>query len=493
MLLPGFPLERGKPYEFEFQNEGAVIHSAGNDVYYVSSRENWYPSNPARFSQYEVTFRYPKNLDLVVAGELVDEATEGDWKIVRRRFSSPVRMLGFNLGNYQHVSLARDPYKIEVYANKKIEPELQPKPKPAEVLPPEAPGWALGRGTPARVVSAAWFPPPEPRREPPDPTARLQQLASEIAGAFEFMTAKFGPPAVASLTVSPIPGSFGQGFPGLLYLPTFSYLDPAQRPVSSRSEFDQTLFSQVLSAHEVAHQWWGNVVAPASDQDNWLMEALANYSALLYLEQRSGPKALDSVLAVFKQRLLAPAAEGRTVESMGPITWGARLQSSQAPDAWRTITYEKGSWIMHMLRRRLGDERFLAMLGELAKRYRHATLTSEQFRALAAEFLPKNSVDPALETFFENWVYSTGIPTLRMEYSTKGKAPAIKVSGTLSQSEVDAGFSAWVPVQIQLSGGKSLTQWVRTDSEPVSFSVALKQAPLKVLLDPSESVLAVRK
>jgi aminopeptidase N len=235
------------------------------------------------------------------------------------------------------------------------------------------------------------------------------------------------------------------------------------------------------------------VVAPASDQDNWLMEALANYSALLYLEQRSGPKAVDSVLAVFKKRLLAPVAEGRTVESMGPITWGARLQSSQAPDAWRTITYEKGSWIMHMLRRRLGDEGFLAMLGELAKRYRHRTLTSEQFRKLAAEFLPKNSVDPALETFFENWVYSTGIPTLRMEYSSKGKPPAIKLSGTLSQSGVDAGFSAWVPVQIQLSGGKSLTQWVRTDSEPVIFSVALKQAPLKVLLDPSDSVLAVRK
>jgi aminopeptidase N len=102
-------------------------------------------------------------------------------------------------------------------------------------------------------------------------------------------------------------------------------------------------------------------------------------------------------------------------------------------------------------------------------------------------------VDPTLETFFENWVYSTGIPALRMEYSTKGKAPAIKVSGTLSQSEVDAGFSAWVPVEVQLSGGKPLTQWVRTDSEPVSFSVALKQAPLKVLLDPADSVLAVRK
>ncbi len=224
------------------------------------------------------------------------------------------------------------------------------------------------------------------------------------------------------------------------------------------------------------------------------MEALANYSALLYLEKRSGPKALDNVLAVYRKRLLAPVAEGRTVESMGPIMWGARLQSSQAPDAWRTITYEKGSWIMHMLRRRLGDERFLAMLGELAKRYRHATLTSEQFRALVAEFLPQELA------WTQRWrrssrTGSTRPASRRSEWSIRRKErrrPS-RSAARCASPRWTLGFSAWVPVEVQLSGGKSLTQWVRTDSEPVSFSVALKQAPLKVLLDPAESVLAVRK
>ena len=95
------------------------------------------------------------------------------------------------------------------------------------------------------------------------------------------------------------------------------------------------------------------------------MEALANYSALLYLERRRGVKALDSVLDGYRKRLLAEATEGRTRESMGPIIWGTRLVSSQAPDAWQAIVYEKGSWIMHMLRRRLGDDRFFAVLAEL--------------------------------------------------------------------------------------------------------------------------------
>jgi hypothetical protein len=412
----------------------------------------------------------------------VEQGTEGDWNIVRRRISTPVRFLGFNLGEYQRIELARGPYKIEVYANKQIEPGIEARTKHVEVVR----SWvgAARRGAVPLITMGG---------SPPDPTARLKQLASEIAGAFEFMAARFGPPAVPNLTVSPIPGGFGQGFPGLVYLATVSYLRPEERPFPAENEYLRTFYSEIISAHEVAHQWWGNVVAPASDQDAWVMEALANYSALLYLEQRSGPKARDAVLAAYKKRLLAPAAEGLTVESMGPIIWGSRLLSSQAPDAWRAITYEKGSWIVHMLRRRLGDERFLAMLRQLPKRYRYATLTTEQFRALAAGFLPKGSVDPSLETFFENWVYSTGIPALRMQYSAKGKEPAVKVTGTVSQSDVGEGFTAWVPIQIQLAGGKSVTQWVRTDSEPVSFSVALKQAPLKVLLDPAGSVLAVRK
>jgi hypothetical protein len=95
----------------------------------------------------------------------------------------------------------------------------------------------------------------------PDPHAHLQRLAAEIGAAFEFMAGKFGAPPLRTLTVSPIPGSFGQGFPGLVYLSTISYLPAEQRPVSANNEYLQTFFSDILHAHEVAHQWWGNAVS----------------------------------------------------------------------------------------------------------------------------------------------------------------------------------------------------------------------------------------
>jgi aminopeptidase N len=223
------------------------------------------------------------------------------------------------------------------------------------------------------------------------------------------------------------------------------------------------------------------------------MEALANYSALLYLEKRKGPKALEAVLADYRKRLLAQAAEGRTLESMGPIIWGLRLASSMAPDAWRTITYEKGSWVIHMLRGRLGDQRFLALLGEILKRYRQSTLTTAEFRALAEQFSPPGSPDPKLETFFENWVYSTGIPALKLSFAVQGKAPALKLNITVQQSGVDDSFSAFVPVEVQVRGAKPATYWLRTDSEPVTITVPMKQAPLAVVLDPAGSVLAVKR
>jgi hypothetical protein len=488
LLRSPVPLERGKGYEVEFQAEGVVVQSSGNNVYFVGARDNWYPNLPFQFATYEVRFHYPGDLDLVVPGELVDEGTEGDFRFTHRRIQTPVRFLGFNLGDYERVSLSRGPYRIEVDANKKVEPALGALSRARVSVPMLRRVW-----DPASRRTVVITVPVEVVSPPAGPTAQLKELASEIATAFEFMAGRFGPPPLRSLTVSPIPGAFGQGFPGLLYLSTLFYLRPEDRPAVASGEYQQTFYSDILAAHEIAHQWWGNAVSSQDAQNAWLMEALANYSALLYLEKRRGVRALDSILAAYRKRLLTPTAEDRTQESTGPIVWGARLLSSQAPDAWQTILYEKGSWIMHMLRRRMGDERFFAMLAETIRRYNRSTLSTEQFRLLAAKHLPPGSPDPTLEAFFQTWVYSTGIPTLQLQSSVRGKASSWTITGKVTQSGVDEEFTAWVPIEIQFKTGRPVVHWVRTDSEPAGFSVTVKQAPVKVALDPSDSILAVRK
>jgi Peptidase family M1 domain len=485
LVAPAEPLRAGREYEFEFHHSGKVIHEAGDRVYFVSSRSNWYPANGHRFSNYDLTFHFPRDLDLVSAGDTVDDRIEGEMRVVHRRTSAPVRVVAFNLGDYAHARVERGVYVVDVYANRKLEASFQPH-TPAMLPPPTLPsagGISRRRNDPMEVS-----PPIEPHI--PNPIEHLQTLAGEVASAMEFMTSRFGPPALPHLTVSPIPGTFGQGFPGLIYLSTLAYLKavPGTR-VGSGSASAELFFGDVLQAHETAHQWWGNRVTPATYRDNWLMEALANYSAMLYLERRRGTHSVEIMLDTYRDALLVKNEAGQTVDSAGPIVLGTRLESSQEPRAWRSITYGKGSWIMQMLRGRMGDQKFLALLAEISKRYDRKDITTEEFRLLAAEYLPPKSDDPKLESFFEQWVYGTGIPTIKLTWSVKGAAPNVRLTGTVTQSGVDDDFTAAVPVEITIAKGRTVTQWVRSAEVPVTFTVPLKAAPLKVALDPHYALL----
>jgi aminopeptidase N len=146
-----------------------------------------------------------------------------------------------------------------------------------------------------------------------------------------------------------------------------------------------------------------------------------------------------------------------------------------------------------MLRRYMGDDRFERLLAELPKRYRGSVVTTEGFRHTAAEFLPPKSTDPTLENFFETWVYGTGIPALKLDYSVRGKAPSLRVSGTVRQTGVDEEFSADIPIEVQSGkGAAEMVKWVRTGDSPSGFTVAVKQAGVKLSL-PLQSVLAVRR
>ncbi len=262
-------------------------------------------------------------------------------------------------------------------------------------------------------------------------------------------------------------------------------MDPGQLPPPLRERSERTFFSDLLEPHEVAHQWWGNLVVPASYHDDWLIESLANYSALLLLERRKGVKAVDAVLDDYRDHLLTKTESGRTLESSGPIVWGYRLESSLAPDAWRIVTYEKGTWIIHMLRRRLGDEKFLALLRDISSH--HHSISTEEFRELANHYAPQ-SPDPGLKIFFDNWVYGTGVPSVKLAYSWSGA----KLSGTVGQQDVDDAFSAYVPVEVE-TGGQSNVYWLATGSDPVTFSIPVKSRPTKVSLLTADCLMTTSK
>jgi aminopeptidase N len=138
-----------------------------------------------------------------------------------------------------------------------------------------------------------------------------------------------------------------------------------------------------------------------------------------------------------------------------------------------------------MLRRRLGDEKFLSLLRDIAKN--HHTISTAEFQELARSYAP-SSPDPGLKVFFDNWVFGTGIPMVKLSYSWR----AMKLTGTIAQRDVDDSFNAYVPVEVQ-AAGKSSVYWLATGTEPASFSIPVKTMPTRVTLMAANCLMTTLK
>lgn len=480
------PLAAGTVHELEVEHEGAVVVDRGSGVYTVAARGNWYPRIGLEFATFDMEFRYPKELTLVATGTLVDERVDGAVRISRRKTESPVPLAGFNLGHYARTSKQTSGMTVDVYGYRALDPALAPKPHMTVVTQPVR---GLYRGAPVTMQTTTILQTPLP----PDPLGRMDAVATDVSASLNFFSSIFGPPPIKTLTISPIPGTSGQGFPGLIYLPTLSYIDETERPQNVQASRQKTFYSDIMVAHEVAHQWWGDLVITGAYQDEWLQEALAQYSALLWLEKKRGIAAVNAELEYAREELLMTGPDGKTLDSFGPLMWGYRLESARNLDQWRVVAYGKGEWVLHMLRRRMGDERFLAMLGELRRRFEFKTISTADLEALAKEFGVRKAATgqpPAvardeIESMFDSWVRSTGIPQVRVKYSASGKAPLVTVKGSVEYEKpedrgVGSDFESMIPLEVQYVNGQRSIEWVKSGDRPEAFTLTLRQAPVKM-------------
>ncbi len=474
LVVPPHPLESGSVHEVEIVHEGKVVQYAGNEIYTVRARGTWYPGRAFQFATYDATFHYPDTMDLVSAGDIREERTSNGVRTTRRVPEGKLRLLGFNLGRYTRRETQKNGITLRVSANPDFEAYLRPAQPQILVTDPTPTSRAIQV---PRLVT-----PPAPPAEPAD---RVEAISTELLSALDFFRSRFGEPPLKHIEVTPVTGRFGQGFAGMIYLPTSVYLDPAALTIRPGSQIDEAFMSQVLRIHEAAHQWWGNIVTADSYHHEWLMESLANYSAVMFLESKAGPKAIEKVLDIYRAELVRKGPDGVTAESRGPVVEGRRLDDPSFPGAANAVLYGKGTWIIHMLRRRLGDPNFLRMLAELRRRYEWKTITTDDFRQLCAGFLPPGSPDPKLTEFFDLWVYDTGMPSLKLSYSVTGR----KLTGTLTQTGVPDDFTVTVPVEIRTSPSNRIVRQIRTSSGPVKFTVDVSGPGAKAVLDPAWSVL----
>ncbi|MGH9584073.1 MAG: M1 family aminopeptidase, partial [Bryobacteraceae bacterium] len=174
-----------------------------------------------------------------------------------------------------------------------------------------------------------------------------------------------------------------------------------------------------------------------------------------YLKSTKGVDAEDAVLARYRDDL-TKERNGRPVDSAGPLDFGVRLLTTAGFSAWETITYEKGTWVLRMLRQRLGDDGFHKLQLAMLSQYAAKPISDEDFRHLASEFVPAGQGDRSLTDFFDAWVYGTGIPTLRLRGAGR--------NASLDMSGVDDEFTDDIPLACRSRQGRSETRWVLASS-----------------------------
>ncbi|HKE91844.1 MAG TPA: M1 family aminopeptidase [Gemmatimonadales bacterium] len=380
--------------------------------FFIDPGAAWYPINGQgiNHANFDLTFHSPNWYPIASIGERVDSS--GAAKVMTTHWVTrlPTSYATFNLGLF-------DNYHVQ-----------QPDAPPLDVLLSEDAHRELRRqlALQGRMI--------------PEQTHMKENVASDVSNSLKLFTKLFGECAYSHFFVTEIPYGEGVSFPGMIDL--------------SWSTFQETAldgFDEFFRAHEVAHQWWGNGVQPVSYRDAWLSEGMASFSALWYLQAE---RKHNVEYFKFLDQYRSDIHDDR--DDAGPIWIGYRNSSPAARRGYDIMIYEKGAWVLHMLRIMMLDlstmkeDRFTAMLRDFYQSYRGAPATTDDFRRVV-----ERHMGVSMDWFFDEWVKGTAIPTYHVAWSPQAADNGrFAVRMRITQEHVPADFQMSVLVSADLGDGR---------------------------------------
>ncbi len=239
-----------------------------------------------------------------------------------------------------------------------------------------------------------------------------------------------------------------------------------------------TTFSEFVVAHELSHQWFGDMISPRSWVDIWLNEGFASYSEALYSERKYG----EQFYAGYMRSFFTDAKN-----AVGPL----RVQdTSDVPALFAEANvYAKGASVLHMLRHVVGDSVFFSCLRAYATdpALRFNTATTSDFRGVCERVsgLP-------LGFFFDEWTDGTGYPSYAYSWQTAAAGSEWILTLHINQTNAVGGGTMFrMPLDIQVTGPSFDTTFTVTNNGPVQdYVVNLSRHPSDVRLDPGNWILA---
>jgi len=496
VILPK-ALTAGEKFTITTTYEGKdAVRNEGGGNYFPVARQNWYPNSPhthfGEYALYDMTLRIPKGMKMAATGTLVSESNENGQNVTVWKSEGPQTVAGFSFGRFkgEEGKLLKPEYLIQSYANEESPDWVQAVQQAAAGSSLPTQGSHMGTVTLGTMST----------------TGLNKKALAEGELAVQLYTDYFGPSLFKHLQLTQQSAcNFGQSWPELVWIPICYYFDSTVRHSLGLDHADMGYW-KVVTAHEVAHQWWGHTVGFASDRDQWMSEGFAELSASLYISMiEKNPKKFLEFWNDERELLLERNAEGFRAIDVGPVTLGYRANSSRTGfSVTRRLIYPKGAYILHMIRMMMwsnksGDDTFKATMQDFVRTYSGKAATTADFKAIVERHMtPEMDLEGnhKMDWFFNEYVYGTALPSYKFTSTFDKDANGDPVfSFTLAQSGVDNSFRMLVPIYLEMPDGNTgfLGRVRLAGNTSVEQKVPLrawKTAPKRALVNYNYDVLA---
>ena len=228
-------------------------------------------------------------------------------------------------------------------------------------------------------------------------------------------------------------------------------------------------------AHELAHQWWGDLVTCSDFANIWLNEGFASYAEALWQEYEYGPTAFKNHLIAFEGNIFA--------SRFGSVKYP--IYNPPSTYLFGTAVYKKGAWVLHMLRYLLGDSNFFNGMQAYGQSYAYSTANTEQFQTAIEGY---SGMD--LDLFFNQWVYSPNYPILNWSWTYTSIGTTYYLDVNLNQKQTTP-LVFKLPLEFRLSTLVKDSLFTILDTlRNQHFSMVLKSPITGLVFDPNYWVLS---
>ena len=246
------------------------------------------------------------------------------------------------------------------------------------------------------------------------------------------------------------------------------------------SETENIRSSQGLMAHELAHQWFGDLVTCKDWSQLWLNEGFATYYTHLFAGHKDGINEMR--YGLYRDR--------KSLTGRGGDTTAMVNRKYNSPEEmfrkYGFMSYSKGSWVLHMLRSQLGPELFRKSVKTYLERHKHGNVVTEDLRSIIEEISGQS-----FDRFFDQYVFHAHHPELKISYAWDEKTKLAKLS-VKQEQKVDANvllFHVKLPVRFTVDG-QTIDRSLHVTKTSEDFYLRLAKAPEIVRIDPDVTLLA---